>query len=39
MTLTHSGWEAWADRAEEMRGNYNGGWDIVFGENYAGAFI
>ena len=39
VTLTHSGWEAWADRAEEMRGNYNGGWDIVFGENYAGAFI
>lgn len=35
VTLTHSGWEAWADRAGEMRENYNTGWDFVFGERFA----
>ncbi|KPA20081.1 hypothetical protein shim_35790 [Shimia sp. SK013] len=34
VTLTHSGWESWKDKAEDMRGNYNKGWDIVFGERF-----
>jgi len=37
VTLTHSGWEAWADRADDMRSTYNGGWDMVFGTCYAQA--
>ncbi|WP_422048000.1 SRPBCC domain-containing protein [Shimia sp.] len=35
VALTHSNWENWADRADEMRGNYNGGWDHVFGTCFA----
>ena len=34
VTLTHSGWEIWADRAAEMRENYNNGWDFVFGQRF-----
>ena len=30
VTLTHSGWEVWAEKADEMRSNYNGGWVTVF---------
>lgn len=37
VTLTHSGWEAWAQEADAMRGNYDSGWGFVFGERYAGA--
>lgn len=37
VTLTHSGWEIWVDRAGAMRGNYNSGWDIVFGQCYRAA--
>ncbi|MEZ5751362.1 MAG: SRPBCC domain-containing protein [Paracoccaceae bacterium] len=37
VTLTHSGWEAWADRAADMRENYNKGWDFVFGQRFASA--
>ncbi|MCP4821751.1 MAG: hypothetical protein GY883_21415 [Shimia sp.] len=37
VTLTHSGWESWAEQADEMRGNYNSGWDIVFGARFVGA--
>ena len=29
VTLTHSGWEIWADRADDMRGSYDKGWDNV----------
>lgn len=36
LTLTHSGWEVWAERADEMRGSYDGGWDHVL-SLYAGA--
>lgn len=35
VTLTHSGWEAWGEKADEMRDNYNGGWEIVFTERFA----
>lgn len=35
--LVHSGWEKFGDRAIEMRGNYDTGWDYVFGECYGGA--
>lgn len=31
VVLTHSGWEIWADKAADARGNYDGGWDVVFG--------
>ncbi len=37
VTLTHSGWEAWGDKAQEMRDNYDTGWDFVFGDRYATA--
>lgn len=37
VTLTHSGWAVWADKADEMRGSYNGGWDLVFGVRFAQA--
>ncbi len=32
VTLTHSGWEQWADAAPEKRGGYDTGWDYVLGE-------
>ncbi|TCL08634.1 uncharacterized protein YndB with AHSA1/START domain [Shimia isoporae] len=38
VTLTHSGWERWADRAEDMRRNYDSGWDFVLGERFVSAF-
>ena len=38
VTLTHSGWEAWGENAAARRGSYDGGWDNVFGNCYAGAF-
>lgn len=34
VTLTHSGWDAWGDRAREMRENYDKGWEFVFGDRY-----
>lgn len=37
VTLKHSGWEIWADKADDMRNGYNNGWVIVFEERYAGA--
>lgn len=37
VTLTHSGWEVWADAAAARRDSYDGGWDRVFGVCYAGA--
>lgn len=39
VTLTHSGWEVWADKADEMRDNYNGGWVAVFERGYAKACV
>ncbi len=37
VTLTHSGWEAWADQADDKRGTYASGWVHVFEECFAGA--
>ena len=37
VTLTHSGWNVWADRADDMRNSYNGGWQTVFVTRYADA--
>ncbi|WP_299771909.1 SRPBCC domain-containing protein [uncultured Tateyamaria sp.] len=37
VTLTHSGWEVWADEAHAKRENYDSGWDFVLGERYAAA--
>jgi uncharacterized protein YndB with AHSA1/START domain len=34
--VEHSGWEIWADRADEVRGSYGEGWDMVL-EAYAEA--
>ncbi len=31
VTLTHSGWEIWGEKADDMRGGYNSGWDSVLG--------
>ena len=31
LELTHRDWEVFADRAEEVRGKYDGGWDGVLG--------
>ena len=39
VTLTHSGWEAWAEQADAMRDNYNGGWVVVFETCFAGACV
>ncbi|HSN72593.1 MAG TPA: hypothetical protein VLT59_13850 [Steroidobacteraceae bacterium] len=36
VTLTHSHWERLGERGSELRGQYEGGWDFVFGERYAG---
>lgn len=38
VTLTHSGWEIWAGEAPEKRGNYDQGWDYVFGKCFSEAF-
>lgn len=35
VTLTHSGWEVWADEAGPKHDGYNSGWDFVFGQRYA----
>ena len=37
VTLTHSAWESWGARAEDMRSNYDGGWEAVFNTQFAGA--
>ena len=37
VTLTHSGWEVWAEKADDMRNGYNSGWVRVFEELFAGA--
>ena len=37
VTLTHSGWEVWADTADERRGNYDTGWDFVLGQCFVEA--
>lgn len=34
VTLTHELWERLGDGARATRDNYNGGWDMVFGERY-----
>lgn len=34
LTLTHSGWEIWGDAAEERRGGYDKGWDLVLGDHF-----
>ena len=36
VTLVHSGWEIWGEAADEMRANYDEGWNFVFGDRYAG---
>lgn len=38
VTLTHSGWEVWADSAPDKRGGYDTGWDFVLGACFQGAF-
>ncbi len=38
VTLTHSGWEVWAEAAADKRGGYDSGWDFVLGECFATAF-
>ena len=35
--LTHRDWEVFAERAEEVRGNYLGGWEGVLGRYAEGA--
>ena len=35
--VTHRDWEVFAERAEEVRGNYLGGWDGVLGRYAEGA--
>lgn len=35
--LVHTGWERLGDRAEDVFGSYDGGWDFVLGERFAGA--
>ncbi|MEP1201112.1 SRPBCC domain-containing protein [Tateyamaria sp.] len=37
VTLTHSGWEVWADEAADKRQSYDTGWDFVFVGQYAAA--
>ena len=37
VTLVHSGWEVWAEKADDMRNGYNSGWVIVFEERFANA--
>ncbi|MFA6956677.1 MAG: SRPBCC domain-containing protein [Thermoanaerobaculia bacterium] len=35
--LVHSGWENYGEGAEEMRDNYDGGWQFVLGECFRSA--
>jgi uncharacterized protein YndB with AHSA1/START domain len=37
VTLEHTGWESFGDRAAEARENYEGGWTVVLG-GYAAQF-
>lgn len=37
VTLTHKGWEIWAEKAAEMRENYNGGWAGLLDQFYSNA--
>jgi hypothetical protein len=37
--LTHSGWQAWGDRADEVRNGYDVGWAQVFGVRFASACV
>jgi len=37
VTLTHTGWEEFGDRAVEMRDGYDSGWDLVFVRRFGGA--
>lgn len=37
VVLTHSRWEAFGDKAEEMRAGYDGGWVGVFEQAYRSA--
>lgn len=37
VTLTHSGWEIWGEKADDMRDGYNGGWVLVFETQFANA--
>jgi uncharacterized protein YndB with AHSA1/START domain len=37
--LVHSGWENYGDGAEEMRDNYDGGWQFVLGECFRNAAV
>ena len=37
VTLTHSGWEALGNKADDLRTHYNTGWDHVFGDCYESA--
>ena len=37
VTLTHSGWEVWAEEAAAKRENYDKGWDFVLGECFGSA--
>ncbi|WP_420858988.1 SRPBCC domain-containing protein [Marivivens marinus] len=37
VTLTHTGWEVWADQAGPRRDNYDKGWDFVLGERFVNA--
>jgi len=39
VTLTHRGWEVWADKAQNMRDGFNGGWVVVFEEGFAKACV
>ena len=38
VTLSHSRWEAFGDKANDMRNGYNQGWVGVFEEAYVSAF-
>ena len=35
VTLTHTGWEAWAEKGNDIRGGYDSGWDTVLGQCFA----
>ncbi|MEM6985014.1 MAG: SRPBCC domain-containing protein [Pseudomonadota bacterium] len=37
VTLTHSNWESFGEKARDMREGYNGGWVGVFEQAYGGA--
>lgn len=37
VTMTHTGWEVWAETAETRRENYDTGWDSVLSDGYVKA--